>query len=493
MKKYILTLDEGTTSTRAIITDKSGKVLSVAQKEFKQIYPFPAYVEHDAEEIFESQYECIENAIKNLNITVEEIAAIGITNQRETTVVWDKKTGKPIYNAIVWQCRRTAKYCEELIEKGYEEYIKNTTGLKIDAYFSATKIKWILDNVKGAREKAANGELLFGTVDTWLLWKLSRGKIHATDYTNAARTMLFDIHKLVFDEKLLNLFGIYENMLPSVFPSGHNFGNAYLGDTPVPVCAIAGDQQSALFGQHCFSAGEMKNTYGTGCFLLMNTGNVAIKSDNGLVTTLAATLDGEKPQYALEGSVFIGGAVLKWLRDELGLISSAAETEKIANSVEDTCGVYVVPAFAGLGAPYWDMNARGTVTGLTRGANKNHLIRACLESIAYQTDDLIGAMQADSNKQCISLKADGGAAKNGFLMQFQANLSKTDVCCPENAEATAMGAAYLAGITAKIWENRSALPKEENLKTFKPLIAESERQRLKSGWKKAINATKAGV
>lgn len=493
MKKYILTLDEGTTSTRAIITDKSGKVLAVSQHEFKQIYPFPAFVEHDAEEILNNQYTCIIEAMKDIDITADDIAAVGITNQRETTVVWDKNTGKPIYNAIVWQCRRTAKYCEELINDGLEDYILKTTGLKIDAYFSATKIKWILENVKGAKEKAENGELLFGTIDTWLLWKLSGGKIHATDYTNAARTMLFDIHNLVFDKKLLNLFGIPESMLPSVFPSGHNFGDIIIENTPVRVCAIAGDQQSALFGQHCFNEGEMKNTYGTGCFLLMNTGNTAVNSKNGLVTTLAATLDGENPQYALEGSVFIGGAVLKWLRDELGLISSAAQTEKIAYSVNDTCGVYVVPAFAGLGAPYWDMNARGTVTGLTRGANKNHLIRACLESIAYQTDDLISAMQADLNKKCVSLKADGGAAKNNFLMQFQANLSDTSVCCPENTEATAMGAAYLAGIVAGIWKDRQNLPKDSNTKEFKPLITNEERNRLKDGWKKAINATKAGV
>ncbi len=492
MKKYLLTLDEGTTSARAIITDKNGAVLSVAQNEFTQIYPVPSYVEHDPEEILDAQYSAVKEAIIKAKIDVDEIAAVGITNQRETTVVWDKETGKPVYNAIVWQCRRTADYCEELKSAGYDEYISRVTGLKIDAYFSATKIKWILDNVGGAKEKAESGKLLFGTVDTWLLWKLSGGKIHATDYTNAARTMLFDINKLTFDKKLLDLFGIPESMMPKVFCSGHNFGNITLMGKEVPVCAIAGDQQSALFGQGCYNKGDIKNTYGTGCFLLMNTGEEMIKSENGLLCTLAATLDNEKPQYALEGSVFIGGAVIQWLRDELKMIDSAAETEQISLSVDDTAGVYIVPAFSGLGAPYWDMYARGTVTGLTRGANRNHFVRAAVESIAYQTDDLIGAMSADLKYKPLSVKADGGAARNSFLMQFQADISDLNVICASNAEATAMGAAYLAGLTSGLFKDRNELPKDTNAKTFCPSIDGEKRDNLKNGWKNAVNAARAG-
>ncbi len=490
MGKYILTLDEGTTSARAIITDKSGRVLSVAQHEFTQIYPAPSLVEHDPTEILSAQYTCACEAIITAKISPEEIAAVGITNQRETTIVWDKITGEPIYNAIVWQCRRTADYCEELIKDGYEEYIKEVTGLKIDAYFSATKIKWILDNVAGAREKAERGELLFGTVDTWLLWKLSGGKIHATDYTNAARTMLFDIRKLRFDEKLLALFNIPESMLPQVFPSGHNFGNIEIMNASIPVCAVIGDQQSALFGQKCFFAGDVKNTYGTGCFLLMNTGNTATNSKNGLITTLAATLDGETPQYALEGSVFVGGAVVQWLRDELKITDSAAQTEEIAKSIENSGGVYVVPAFTGLGAPYWDMKARGSIFGLTRGSGRAHIVRAALESIAYQTNDLINAMRADSGIPVSCLKADGGASRNGFLMQFQADISAADVVCRENAEATAMGAAFAAGIVSGIFESRDSLPDIGNARTYVPSFTAEKRTLLLSGWKNAVAAVK---
>ncbi|MBR3144905.1 MAG: glycerol kinase GlpK [Clostridia bacterium] len=490
MKKYILTLDEGTTSARAIITDKIGKIISVAQNEFTQIYPNPSFVEHDPEEIFTAQYNAIKEAVDKANIDPIEIAGIGITNQRETTVVWDKKTGKPIYNAIVWQCRRTAEYCEQLIADGYEDYIRDVTGLKIDAYFSATKIKWILDNVEGAREKAKRGDLLFGTIDTWLLWILSGGEIHATDYTNACRTMLFDIHNLCYDKKLLNLFDIPESMLPQVYPSGHNYGNVNILGHTIPVGALVGDQQSALFGQKCFNPGDVKNTYGTGCFLLMNTGNDAKSGKNGTLTTLIATFDGEKPQYALEGSVFIGGAVIQWLRDELKIIKDAPDSETCAKKVENTGGVYIVPAFTGLGAPHWDMKARGAILGLTRGSNRNHIARAALEAIAYQTDDLINAMSADSGLKVTTLKADGGASKNGLLMQFQSDISDAVVHCPDNAEATAMGAAYIAGITVKLWNGKEDLPKDDLVKTYTPKMENTERFILKNGWSKAINAVK---
>lgn len=489
MKKYILTLDEGTTSARAIIVDKSGHILSAAQHEFKQIYPAPSLVEHDPNEILNAQYTAACEAIKKADIAAEEIAAIGITNQRETTIIWDKNTGEPIYNAIVWQCRRTADYCEQLKKTaGLEEHIKKTTGLKIDAYFSATKIKWILDNVASARERAQKGELLFGTVDTWLLWKLSGGKIHATDYTNACRTMLFDIHKLRYDEKLLDTFGIPRCMLPAVFPSGHNFGDVEIMGAKIPVMAIAGDQQSALFGQRCFSKGSVKNTYGTGCFLLMNTGSTANISKNELLTTLIATLDGESPQYALEGSVFVGGAVIQWLRDELKIIETAAESETLAKSVKDSGGVYIVPSFTGLGAPYWNMKARGAILGLTRGAGRGNIARAAIEAIAYETDDLITAMSADSGLLVTSLKADGGASKNGLLMQFQSDISNAEVRCPDNAEATAMGAAFLAGLTANLWQDREHLPQETGIKVYSPNMKESDRAELKGGWKRAVKA-----
>ena len=488
MKKYILTLDEGTTSARAIIFDNFGNVVSLAQNEFKQIYPKPSFVEHDPIEILSAQYSAVCECIIKSGLTASDICSVGITNQRETVVVWNKFTGEPIYNAIVWQCRRTAQICEELKSQGLEEYISDTTGLKIDAYFSATKIKWILDNIDGARESAQRGELLFGTVDTWLMWKLSGGKLFATDQTNASRTMLYDIHNLCWDKKLLEILDIPECMLPTVQKSGSYFGDIDIMGVKIGVYGVAGDQQSALFGQHCVNAGDIKNTYGTGCFLLMNTGKTAVKSKNGMLTTIAATTEKQPTQYALEGSVFIGGAVIQWLRDEMKLIENAAQSEECANAVPDSAGVYIVPAFAGLGAPYWDMYAKGTICGLTRGAGRNHIVRAALESIAYQTNDLITAMQEDCNVKVTSLKADGGAARNKFLMKFQADISNIEVVCPENAEATALGAALLAGITAGVIDgdiskiNLSAL-------TFKPRMTDSARKNSLSGWKRAVEST----
>lgn len=489
MKKYILTLDEGTTSARAILFDKNCNAVSVAQHEFTQIYPNPSFVEHNPTEIFTAQYSSVVEAIAGAHATPQEIAAVGITNQRETTVVWDKNTGEPVYNAIVWQCRRTALMCEQIKNDGYEQYIKETTGLKIDAYFSATKIKWILDNVDGARERAERGELLFGTVDTYLLWKLSGGKIFATDTTNASRTLLFNIHTLSWDAKLLQIFGIPKCMLPEVKPSGSDFGEIDILGEKIPVCAIAGDQQAALFGQKCFNAGDIKNTYGTGCFLLMNTGETAVESRNGLVTTIASTLDGEVTQYALEGSVFIGGAVIQWVRDELGLISNAAESEKSSLSVKDSGGVYIVPAFSGLGTPYWNMYARGTICGITRGTNRNHIIRASLEAIAYQTNDLINAMCEDFGSEIKEIKVDGGASRNDFLMQFQADVSGVRVNRPKNAEATALGAALLAGLKCGFYESREQIKKINTEKTeFSPQINEDKRKKLVSGWLRAVKS-----
>ena len=419
--KYIIALDQGTTSSRAILFDENQSIVGVAQKEFTQYYPKEGWVEHDPMEIWSSQSGVLAEVIARAGITQHDIIAIGITNQRETTIVWDKNTGKPVYNAIVWQCRRTAKICDELRKiDGLEEYIKDSTGLVLDAYFSGTKIKWILDNVEGAREKAEKGDLLFGTVDTWLIWNLTHGEVHATDYTNASRTMLYNIKELKWDERLLQELGIPKQMLPDVRDSSGNYGYANLGGTGghrVPIAGVAGDQQSALFGQACFNEGESKNTYGTGCFLLMNTGEKFVKSNNGLVTTIAIGLNG-KVQYALEGSIFIGGASVQWLRDELRLVNESKDTEYFARKVKDNGGVYVVPAFVGLGAPYWDMYARGAILGLTRGANKNHIIRATLESIAYQTRDVLEAMQEDSGIQLAELKVDGGAAANNFLMEF---------------------------------------------------------------------------
>lgn len=491
MKKYILTLDEGTTSARAVLFDKGGNAVSAAQREFKQIYPQPGFVEHDPVEIFSVQYAAVTEAITAIGASAEEIAAVGVTNQRETTIIWDKNTGEPIYNAIVWQCRRTSEMCDELRADGLEEYIRKTTGLRIDAYFSATKIKWILDNVPGARDRAENGELLFGTVDTWLIWKLSGGKIHVTDRTNAARTMLYDIHSLTWDKRILEILQIPKCMLPEVRSSSEIYGDVNILGAEIPVSGIAGDQQAALFGQKCFCGGDIKNTYGTGCFLLMNTGAAAFDSKNGLITTIAADA-GDNICYALEGSVFVGGAVIQWLRDELGLIASAAESEKAALSVPDSAGVYIVPAFAGLGAPYWDMYARGTICGLTRGSGKNHIIRACLEAIAYQTNDLITALKADTGLPINHIRADGGAAANNFLMQFQADISDVGVIRPVQTEATAAGAAYLAGLAVGFWKNKNEILRLPDKQTeFKPAINAKHREAMTEGWKRAVRSTKA--
>ena len=491
MKKYILTLDEGTTSARAVLFDKGGNAVSAAQREFKQIYPQPGFVEHDPVEIFSVQYAAVTEAITAIGASADEIAAVGVTNQRETTIIWDKNTGEPIYNAIVWQCRRTSEMCDKLRADGLEEYIRKTTGLRIDAYFSATKIKWILDNVPGARDRAENGELLFGTVDTWLIWKLSSGKIHVTDRTNAARTMLYDIHSLTWDKRILEILQIPKCMLPEVRSSSEIYGNVNILGAEIPVSGIAGDQQAALFGQKCFCEGDIKNTYGTGCFLLMNTGGTAFESKNGLITTIAADA-GDNICYALEGSVFVGGAVIQWLRDELGLIASAAESEKAALSVPDSAGVYIVPAFAGLGAPYWDMYARGTICGLTRGSGKNHIIRACLEAIAYQTNDLIIALKADTGLPINHIRADGGAAANNFLMQFQADISDVGVIRPVQTEATAAGAAYLAGLAVGFWKNKNEILRLPDKQTeFKPAITAKRREALTDGWKRAVRSTKA--
>ncbi len=491
MKKYILSLDEGTTSARAILFDKNANAVSSAQYEFSQIYPKPSWVEHNPQEIYSAQYTALTECILKANIDPRDIAAVGITNQRETVIVWDKNTGEPIYNAIVWQCRRTADICEALKNQGLEDYIADTTGLKIDAYFSGTKIKWILDNVEGARSKADNGELLFGTVDTWLLWKLSGGKIHITDYTNASRTMLFDINKLCWDKKLLEALSIPESMLPKVKSSSEIYGEVNILGENISVSGIAGDQQAALFGQRCFQKGDIKNTYGTGCFLLMNTGSTAYKSKNGLLTTIAASM-GDDVNYALEGSVFVGGAVIQWLRDELKLIKKSSDSERYAKRVEDNGGVYIVPAFAGLGAPYWDMYAKGTICGLTRGSNKNHIIRAALEAIAYQTNDLMSALKADTGLEINSLLADGGASANKFLMQFQADISKTEVICPESSEATALGATFLAGLAIGFWESTEEIKNITIQKnSFIPSLDERACNSLLRGWAKAVSASVA--
>lgn len=489
--KYIIALDQGTTSSRAILFDENQSIVGVAQKEFTQYYPKEGWVEHDPMEIWSSQSGVLAEVIARAGITQHDIIAIGITNQRETTIVWDKNTGKPVYNAIVWQCRRTAKICDELRKiDGLEEYIKDSTGLVLDAYFSGTKIKWILDNVEGAREKAEKGDLLFGTVDTWLIWNLTHGEVHATDYTNASRTMLYNIKELKWDERLSQELGIPKQMLPDVRDSSGNYGYANLGGTGghrVPIAGVAGDQQSALFGQACFNEGESKNTYGTGCFLLMNTGEKFVKSNNGLVTTIAIGLNG-KVQYALEGSIFIGGASVQWLRDELRLVNESKDTEYFARKVKDNGGVYVVPAFVGLGAPYWDMYARGAILGLTRGANKNHIIRATLESIAYQTRDVLEAMQEDSGIQLAELKVDGGAAANNFLMEFQADILGTKVRRPVVLETTALGAAYLAGLAVGFWESKEEIKGKWILdQEFVPNMEEKEKEKKYRGWKKAVS------
>ncbi|MEG3007171.1 MAG: glycerol kinase GlpK [Oscillospiraceae bacterium] len=489
MKKYIISLDQGTTSSRAILFDKNENIIAVAQKEHKQIYPKPGYVEHDPIEIFANQYGVLTEVLARANVLPDEIAAIGITNQRETTIVWNKKTGVPVYNAIVWQCRRTSAICEDLKEQGLEEYIKNNTGLRIDAYFSATKIKWILDNVEGARELAENGDLLFGTVDTWLLWKLTGGKVHVTDYTNASRTMLYNIKKLEWDNKLLSALNIPKSMLPEVKNSSEIYGYINLSGVNVPISGIAGDQQAALFGQACFEQGEAKNTYGTGCFLLMNTGKNIPISQNGLLTTIAYGLDG-KVNYALEGSIFVGGAVVQWLRDELRLIGESKDTEYFATKVKDNGGVYVVPAFTGFGAPYWDMYARGAIFGLTRGAGRDHIIRASLEAIAYQTKDVLDAMVADTGIDLLELRVDGGACSNNFLMQFQSDILSRPLIRPKNLESTALGAAFLAGLAVGFWKDLDEIKTIAKLdKKFLPNMEENEIERLLKGWHKAVKHT----
>ncbi|HHX12013.1 MAG TPA: glycerol kinase GlpK [Clostridiales bacterium] len=488
MKQYVMALDQGTTSSRCIIFDKQGKVRSSAQKEFTQIYTKPGWVEHDPIEIWSSQISVATEAIAKLGISQVEIASIGITNQRETTIVWDKRTGVPVYNAIVWQCRRTSDKIEELKKKGFEEYIRKTTGLIPDAYFSATKLQWILDHVEGAREEARAGNLLFGTVDTWLIWNLTKGKTFVTDYTNASRTMLYDIKNPTWDKKLLEELDIPSEMLPEVKPSSHVYGftDKSLFGEEIAIAGAAGDQQAALFGQCCFSQGEVKNTYGTGCFLLMNTGEEAIESKNGLITTLAASTS-DKPVYALEGSVFVAGAAIQWLRDELRLIRTASESEKYALQVPDTNGMYVVPAFTGLGAPFWDQYARGSIVGLTRGCNREHLIRATLESIAYQTNDVLKAMEADADIKLKALKVDGGACANNFLMQFQADILDTKVYKPQCIETTALGAAYLAGLAVGFWKDLNEIAMNwEIAEIFEPDMSYENRENLIRGWKKAI-------
>jgi glycerol kinase len=493
MKQYIMALDQGTTSSRCIIFDKNGRIKSIAQKEFTQIYPRPGWVEHDPMEIWSTQISVATEAMAKLGIEAEEIASIGITNQRETTIVWNKKTGQPIYNAIVWQCRRTSEMIDDLKAKGYEAYIKEKTGLIPDAYFSGTKISWILNQVEGAREAAGKGELLFGTVDTWLIWNLTKGKAFVTDYTNASRTMLFDIKNLTWDEKLLQELGIPKEMLPEVKPSSCIYGytDRHLFGREIPISGAAGDQQAALFGQCCFNKGEAKNTYGTGCFLLMNTGTEAIVSEHGLITTIAASTSNEV-QYALEGSVFVAGAAIQWLRDELQLIRTSAESEKYALQVPDTNGVYVVPAFTGLGAPHWDQYARGAIVGLTRGAGRDHIIRATLEAIAYQTYDVLKAMEGDSGVLLKTLKVDGGASANRFLIQFQADIVNTPVQKPECIETTALGAAYLAGLAVGFWESKEEICKNWALaETFEPNMSEVHREKLIAGWKKAVTRSYA--
>jgi glycerol kinase len=492
-KKYILAFDQGTTSSRAVIFDQNGEIIKVSQKEFTQIYPKAGWVEHDATEIWATQSGVAREVLEMAGIKAEEIAAIGITNQRETTVVWNKHTGQPVYNAIVWQCRRTANICDELKENGHEEYINKTTGLVVDAYFSGSKVKWILDNVPKAREQAENGDLLFGTVDSWIIWNLTRGGTHVTDYSNASRTMLYNIKELKWDDKMLELLDIPKSMLPEVRQSSEVYAttDGSLFGTPIPIAGIAGDQQAALFGQTCFKNGMVKNTYGTGCFLLMQTGEKMVHSNNGLLTTIAWGVDG-KVEYALEGSVFMGGAVIQWLRDELRLIVDASDSEYFAKKVKDTNGVYLVPAFAGLGAPYWDMYARGTMVGLTRGAGRSHIIRAALESIAYQSRDVINAMEEDSGYKLETLKVDGGATVNNFLMQFQSDILGTVVKRPKVTETTALGAAYLAGLAVGFFKSKEEIAENwEVSKRFEPSMCNESREKYYKGWKKAVERAKS--
>jgi glycerol kinase len=490
MEKYVMALDQGTTSSRCILFDHAGRIASIAQMEFTQYYPQPGWVEHDAMEIWSSQYGVAMEAMAKLGVTADNIAAIGITNQRETTIVWDRATGKPICHAIVWQCRRTAQMVDAVKAAGYGDMIREKTGLVPDAYFSASKIAWILENIPGAMERAQNGELMFGNVDTWLIYNLSGKRLHVTDYTNASRTMLFNIHTLKWDDELLDLFEVPKCMLPKVVPSSAIYGmtdKLILGGE-IPIAGAAGDQQSALFGQCCFEPGSVKNTYGTGCFLLMNTGHKAVDSKNGLVTTIAASTSGEV-EYALEGSVFIGGAVIQWLRDEMRMIRTAKETSDYAERVEDSAGVYLVPAFTGMGAPYWNQYARGTIVGVTRGCKKEHFIRAALESIAYQSSDLIRAMEEDAGHKLTELKVDGGASANNFLLQFQADIIGSKVLRPECVETTALGAAYLAGLAVGYWKDKDEIRENWQLgRTFEPSMDEEKRVSLRNGWKRAIHA-----
>lgn len=488
-QKYIVALDQGTTSSRAVILDHDANLVSVAQREFTQIYPEAGWVEHDPMEIWATQSSTLVEALAKSGIRSDQLAAIGITNQRETTIVWNKETGKPVYNAIVWQCRRTADICEDLKARGLENYVRDNTGLVLDPYFSGTKVKWILDNVEGAREDAEAGKLLFGTVDTWLVWKMTQGRVHVTDYTNASRTMLFNINDLCWDQKMLDELGIPASMMPEVKRSSEVYGKTNIGGkggTRIPISGIAGDQQAALYGQMCVEAGQAKNTYGTGCFLLMNTGQEKVTSTHGLLTTLACGPKGE-PAYALEGAVFMGGASIQWLRDELKILNGAEDSEYFATKVDTSNGVYVVPAFTGLGAPYWDAYARGTIVGLTRGVNSNHIIRATLEGIAYQTRDVLDAMQADSGIKLANLRVDGGAVANNFLMQFQSDVLNTEVHRPQVTEVTALGAAYLAGLAVGYWDSIDELQNKAVLdRTFEPHDDEEKRNRRYKGWKRAV-------
>ena len=488
-KSYIISLDQGTTSSRALLVDEEGVIQKMVQKEFKQIFPKSGWVEHDPKEILESQLSVLEQLIKEQNVNVADIKAIGITNQRETTIVWDKNTGEPVYNAIVWQDKRTADICENMKKNGLTEHVRETTGLVIDSYFSGTKVKWILDTIDGVRQKAENGDLLMGTVDTWLVWNMTNGKNHVTDYTNASRTLIYDIVNLKWDDKLLEALGIPKSMLPEVKPSAYHFGDYELDGVRIPIAGIAGDQQAALFGQACFTEGSAKNTYGTGCFMLMNTGEKPQFSKNGLLTTIGYGLNG-KVTYALEGSVFIAGAAVQWLRDGLELIKDAKETEVLADSVEGENPVYVVPAFAGLGAPYWDMYARGAVFGLTRDTGKAHLAKATLESLAYQTKDILKAMEDDSGIQLENLRVDGGACANNHLMQFQADILNTEVHRPEVIESTAMGAAFLAGIQIGLWKQEDLDQNRPMNRIFKPTFDRVKRKRLYGKWQKAVERTK---
>lgn len=488
MSKYIMAIDAGTTSNRCILFDEAGNICSIVQREFTQYFPKPGWVEHDADEIWSCGLGVIVEAMSRIGATAKDIAAIGITNQRETTVVWDKNTGEPVYHAIVWQCRRTSDYCEELKEAGLEDLFKRKTGLVLDSYFSGTKIRWILENIEGAREKANKGELLFGTIETWFIWKLTKGKVFVTDYSNASRTLLFNINTLDWDDELLNIMDVPRSMLPKPVPSSCVYGytDPFVLGAEIPVAGAVGDQQAALFGQTCFDEGNAKNTYGTGCFLLMNTGEKPVYSSNGLLTTIAWGL-GDKVKYALEGSVYTGGSLIQWLRDQMRFIDSADDSEYMAKKVSDSNGCYIVPAFTGLGAPYWDQYARGTILGITRGVNKYHIIRAALEAIAYQVNDIVKAMEVDSGIKLSSLNVDGGASANDLLMQIQADITNTNVSRPVCVETTAMGAAFLAGLAVGYWKDKSEIVKNLSIdKTFIPDIAEDERKKRVEGWHKAV-------